>query len=590
MRVVAVVDHAVDASLALTVGATRFEARGREGGPPYYWLADTDGGAAGGTWQAIFARDAACGGAVLATRSGKVAPRAPTPTPALRTQLWLTRHAWDASYENLYSAWIQHLFDAPEDAQPTWAALHEVLRDRSRNFLFDHLGAGEDQEGIPVRPDCADLPYFLRAYFAQKVLLPFAWSRCARSESGGPPHCVDTATSEDPFPVPDAGAPPGAPASPASPPPAPPPLPTWADPNRDAGPPWDDNAKRVGEFFRTTLADAARSGAGRTPVEDEDSDFYPIALTTETLRPGTIFGDPYGHVLVVASRLPQTATRGGVLFAVDGQPDGTVARKRFWRGNFLFAIEPSLGSPGFKRFRPLVREPATGHLTRPKNAALADYSASDQYAGGVEGFYDKMEDVLSPAPLDPTQALLGTLQALEEQVKMRVVSVENGRRFLASGRPAAAMPEGETIFETTGEWEDFSTPSRDLRLLVAIDVAREVPARVARRPARYAMPDGKAPEAVRVELEARLGRELRDRKVSYTRTDGSSWELSLADVVARQEALEVAYNPNDCVELRWGAPAGSPEASTCAAHAPPEQATKMLSYRAWFHDRRRPLR
>ena len=73
-----------------------------------------------------------------------------------------------------------------------------------------------------------------------------------------------------------------------------------------------------------------------------------MALKEDTLRPGTIFADPYGHVLVVAKRIAQTADAGGVLLAVDGQPDGTVSRKRFWRGNFLFAIDPSLGSAGFK--------------------------------------------------------------------------------------------------------------------------------------------------------------------------------------------------------------------------------------------------
>ena len=52
------------------------------------------------------------------------------------------------------------------------------------------------------------------------------------------------------------------------------------------------------------------------------------------------------------------------------------------------------------------------------------------------------------------------------------------------------MPDGAAIFETTGAWEDFSTPSRDLRLLIAIDVVRGFPDRVARRPERYAMPQG----------------------------------------------------------------------------------------------------
>jgi hypothetical protein len=229
-------------------------------------------------------------------------------------------------------------------------------------------------------------------------------------------------------------------------------------------------------------------------------------------------------------------------------------------------------------------------MRRLKNAELPDCSVTDQYEGGVEGFYDKMDDVLSPSPLDPMTALLEIVQALEEQVKTRVNSVENGRRFLASGKPAAEMPDGAKIFEANGDWEDFSTPSRDLRILVAIDVARSLPARVARRPGRYAMPPGKSPDAVRAELEARLEKELKDRTFEYTRTDGSTWKLTLRDVIDRQAALEMAYNPNDCVELRWGAPPSSPEASTCAAHAPQAQAAKMSGYRAWFHERRRPPR
>jgi hypothetical protein len=67
---------------------------------------------------------------------------------------------------------------------------------------------------------------------------------------------------------------------------------------------------------------------------------------------------------------------------------------------------------------------------------------------------------------------------------------ENGRKFQNSKRGDAAMPDGAAIFETSGAWEDFSTPSRDLRLLIAIDVVLRFPDRVARRPERYAMPRG----------------------------------------------------------------------------------------------------
>jgi hypothetical protein len=54
--------------------------------------------------------------------------------------------------------------------------------------------------------------------------------------------------------------------------------------------------------------------------------------------------------------------------------------------------------------------------------------------------------------------------------------------------------------------------------------------------------------------------------------------------------LEMAYNPNDCVELRWGAPADSEESSTCKRYAPLAQRAKMTKYRPWFSERRRPPR
>ena len=94
------------------------------------------------------------------------------------------------------------------------------------------------------------------------------------------------------------------------------------------------------------------------------------------------------------------------------------------------------------------------------------------------------------------------------------------------------MPEGPEIFETSGAWEDFSTPSRDLRILIAIDVVRGFPARVARRPERFAMPPGKSAEGRGGRARAHARRELAARKLTYTRTDGSPFTLTLAEVLA----------------------------------------------------------
>jgi hypothetical protein len=61
-------------------------------------------------------------------------------------------------------------------------------------------------------------------------------------------------------------------------------------------------------------------------------------------------------------------------------------------------------------------------------------------------------------------------------------------------------------------------------------------------------------------------------------------------VLARKAGFEMAYNPNDCVEVRWGAPDSGPETATCKRHAPDDQRARMTEYRGWFHERRRPAR
>jgi hypothetical protein len=206
----------------------------------------------------------------------------------------------------------------------------------------------------------------------------------------------------------------------------------------------------------------------------------------------------------------------------------------------------------------------------------------------AEDFYDRMDDVMSPEPLDPLRAMTDAITSLTEQIKTRVTSVENGRKYQAKQTGDTAMPDGASIFETTGAWEDYSTPARDFRLLIAIDVVRGFPDRFARRSDRYAIPGGKSVADMKNELQGVLASELASRKISYTRSDGSQWTLSVKDVVDRAADFEMAYNPNDCVELRWGAPANSEEASTCKRNAPQAQRAKMSEYRAWFRERHWP--
>lgn len=517
-----------------------------QGGSPYWSLVEV-AAAEPGAYRICAGDDSACEPVLVGDR-----PRRPQVTKGA----WPVTREWDRATENFYAAWVEKLFTDPLDAAPSWRALHEVTRQPERNLLYDHLGLGEDGEnGLRLEPDCADLPYVLRAYFAWKLGLPFGYSDCSRGGGGQPPTCQRWLSALDSE---------------------------------------DDGASLIGmQRFLDRLADVVQSGAGRAPVSDDRADFYPTRLAADTLRPGTVYADPYGHMLLLVQRVPQTAAAAGMLLAVDAQPDGTVARKRYWRGNFLFALDPTLGYAGFKHFRPIVAE--RGRLRPLLNAEIeassdyGDYSL-EQYGLGVEGFYDRVDAAISPQPLDPVRAFRDTIDALDEQARARLTSVTNGEEYVAKNPGVIAMPEGAAIFETIGPWEDYATPSRDLRLLIALDVVRGYPAKVEAHPQRFALPSGTSPGDVRKQLDAMLGTEATARTFDYTRSDGSKWTFTLADLLARAAALEVGYNPNDCIERRWGAPSGSAELSTCRRRAPAEQIARMDGYRSWFSERRRPPR
>jgi len=464
---------------------------------------------------------------------------------------------WDLAAQALYAAWIEHLFDAPPEQSLSFPSLAPVLRDPQRNFLFNDLGAGEDNR-LPAEPDCADLPYFLRAYFAWKLGLPIAYRSCSRGSRSSPPRC-------------------GAPVIDR----------TFAGAPVSAGA-FRDVSRR--------LMDKVHSGNGRTALRDEATDYYPVPLERAALWPGTVYADPYGHVMILVKWLPQTAGRNGLLLAVDAQPDNSVSRKRFWEGTFLFAQTPSAG-PGFKAHRPLVSSGGgTGSAPRPaSNAALDGSDGTPPYSAEQEGlsesdFYARMERLINPRGLDPEAAYNATLEALMEQLETRVTSVDNGEAYMRAHRGSQIpMPSGTAIFETTGPWEDYATPSRDMRLLIALKVLEALPERIRRYPELYVL-RGETPVAAATRIERLHAQRLQERFVTYTRSDGSPWRLSLADIYARRPGLEVAYNPNDCVERRWGSSPGSPDDPTCGRQAPPDQRARMEDYRPWFREARRPPR
>jgi hypothetical protein len=205
-------------------------------------------------------------------------------------------------------------------------------------------------------------------------------------------------------------------------------------------------------------------------------------------------------------------------------------------------------------------------------------------------FYHIMERLINPKPLDPETALLDLIQSLQEQLLVRVTSVANGEAYMKS-HPGVVipMPSGVSgVFQAGGQWENYSTPNRDLRLLIAMDEVLDFPDRVLRSPEDFNFSGQGSPEQVKKKLLSVLDQKVSELSISYTHSNGSLQKLTVSELLKRMDAFEMAYNPNDGIEIRWGAPENSDERASCRRHAPLNQIETMRSVRTWFHKRLHP--
>ncbi|HAQ18791.1 MAG TPA: hypothetical protein DCR40_06075 [Prolixibacteraceae bacterium] len=481
-------------------------------------------------------------------------------TPPASQAVWKTKSGWDSKTEALYSAWVNALFYGA-DERSSWPALHEITQNKEWNFLYNHLSLEEDDLSgkikVRMEPDCADNPFYLRAYFAWKLGLPFGYHEADRGGLGRAPNTGRWITNETAV----------------------------------------SNSHPTQKFntFMRIVMNGVHSGTARTSLSNENSDYYPVPLTADAIRPGVVFADPYGHTLILVSKIPQTSDHPGMLLSVDAQPDGTVGIKRFWKGNFLFNTNEAevIGEPGFKAFRPIVLNQGKLRLLKTDEftaeSGLIPFSLQ-QKGMSSNDFYHIMELIINPKPLDPETAMFDLINALHEQLVVRVTSVKNGEEYMKA-HPGLVIPmpgRAAGVFQTGGIWEDFSTPNRDLRLLIAMDAVIDFPDKVMRSPDDYKISMLQSPEKVKENLKELLEKKLNELSITYTRGNETEQKLTLSEIIKRRSAFEMAYNPNDGAEIRWGAPENSEERSTCRRKVPTGQLEKMQSVREWFQKRLHP--
>ena len=437
------------------------------------------------------------------------------------------RHeSWTAADEKLYGEFVAGL--GASDCGTVDACLKSTANPYRAS----------DPADLRFRADCADLPYFLRAYFAWKRGLPFAYEASVSPRG----RSRDIRYS---------------------------PRGNVVDDRRDVL-----SGSITGPELLASLRDTISSAMYRThPTADAGvlPDHYPVALKPGAIRPGTVIYDPNGHLIIVFK-----IEADGRIRYIDAHPDNSVSRgvfdKRFVRAS------PDMGA-GFKNWRPITLVHAIrgadgiyrgGEIQSTPNRELADYSDEQFYGNGARpadadwreasftldgetlDYYDYVRARMAGGLLrfDPVNELRQMVRSNCADLAYRAEAVDTG---IAAGLARQQHPERlpYNIYGTDGDWEIYSTPSRDARLKTAFVEVRDAVARFLTLQAAHDRKIVYAGTDLTRDLKAAYEQETAACSISYTKSDGRSVRLSYED--ARGRLFRLSFDPYHCAELRWGA-------------------------------------
>ncbi len=433
---------------------------------------------------------------------------------------------WTDEDERGYQAFITAI------GESDCASLNECLHSTANPF------AGSESAARYFESDCADLPYVLRFYYAWKKGLPFSYVDAVAARDG----------SGDDIRYSHSG-------------------------NRPASRHDVPSGRFTGYQVIGQIRSAISSATYRIHPEYDGPitpDFYAPAIAPGAIRPGTMVYDPAGHVAIVYRIDPD-----GQIHSFDAHTDFSLTTITF---DVRFArTKPSQGA-GFKNWRPLRlvhgERQADGSwrggvIVPARNSEIADFSteqfygtgkrpsednwASGSFSAGGEtlDYYDFVRARLAGGVLvfEPLKEIEEMTRSLCSDLQYRAAAVELAHPMAARPHPAR-LPAN--IYGTDGDWEMYSTPSRDARLKTAFKHLRDTVQRFvemqARGDTRHLVYNGD-------DLPGTLSKIYRRGSEScfivYRKSDGSSMRLSLE--AARQRLFALSFDPYHCPERRWGA-------------------------------------
>ena len=217
--------------------------------------------------------------------------------PKAPWQWCILRTSWTDSDEKGFEEFVQRI------GESGCRNMHVCLIGAESNPLY----RASNPPGMHFYADCADLPHMLRAYYAWKNGLPFSYSTAV----------IPLGFSKDIRYTARGNAIAG---------------------RRDLVDATIDARKAIPQMM-----EAISSAHYRYPpdyVARLLPDHYPVKITRESIRPGTIIYDPNGHVAVVYK-----VTAEGRIHYIDTHPDNSLTRGVY--GKAFARSSPGMGA-GFK--------------------------------------------------------------------------------------------------------------------------------------------------------------------------------------------------------------------------------------------------
>jgi hypothetical protein len=293
------------------------------------------------------------------------------------------------------------------------------------------------------------------------------------------------------------------------------------------------------------IASLYHSGFYRMGPTVENDDTYPIDIRPGTVRPGTVYYDPNGHVLLVYK-----VDALGTVHFIDGHPDNSLS-------THILTSDLAVGGVsqggGFRNFRPVD----SSTLEYAPNASLPELG-STQYGHGA-GYVDWVRSQLTGGQaLAPDQQLTLLMDQLCTDIVGRVGAVDAGKQLASAD--LVDMPAN--IYGADGDWESFSTPGRDQKLRSSFRSIFQLVSTTAGA-------HNAQSRALVAKYTAIWKSHQSSCKIAYTSSSGAPVNLTLNDVQAR--LFDLSFDPYQCVEMRWGAyPKNTAEYASCttqdAAH------------------------